>query len=69
MDPKIRTYIRSSPVFCGFDILGIIINFLVHLCNGNGPLRAAKAIVAARFDGIGDELEGLQYLEKMTFLL
>jgi len=68
MDPITRTYIRSSPIFCGFDTLAIIINFLVHLFNGVGPLRAAKSIVAARFEGIDDEVEGLQYLEKVTFI-
>jgi hypothetical protein len=39
----------------------------MHLFNGVGPLRAAKSIVAARFEGIDDEVEGLQYLEKVTF--
>jgi hypothetical protein len=68
MNPKMRTYIRSSLIFCSFNTLAIIIHFVMHLLKGVTPLRAAKAIAIARFEDIDDEVKGLQYLEKLTFV-
>jgi hypothetical protein len=59
---------RSSPIFCGFDALAIIIRIIVYLVNRITPFRAIQSTVAARFDDIDDELEGLQMLEKLTFV-
>jgi hypothetical protein len=65
---KMRTYMRSSLIFCGFDALAIIIRILVYRVNRITPFRAIQSTVAARFDDIDDELEGLQMLEKLTFI-
>jgi hypothetical protein len=58
-NPKMRTYLRSSPIFCGFDAFAIIIRILVYLVNRIAPFQAIQSTVAARFDNIDDELEGL----------
>jgi hypothetical protein len=58
-----RTYLRSFPFFCAFDTLSIVTRLLVYRLNGITPLYAVQAIVASRFDGIADGLQGLQNLE------
>jgi hypothetical protein len=54
---KIRTYVRSSPLFCAFDLLSLFIRLLVYTIGGITPIRAVLATVAARFDADDEEGE------------
>jgi hypothetical protein len=54
---KIRTYVRSSPFFCAFDLLSLFIRLLVYTIGGITPIRAVLATVAARFDADDEEGE------------
>jgi hypothetical protein len=54
---KIRTYVRSSPFFCAFDLLSLFIRLLVYTIGGITPIRAVLATVATRFDADDEEEE------------
>jgi hypothetical protein len=52
-----RTYVRSSPFFCAFDLLSLFIRLLAYTIGGITPIRAVLATVAARFDADDEEGE------------
>jgi hypothetical protein len=67
-DPTYRFYLRSSPILCAFDLLGLILRFLALLFKSCSLRRAAHLTMETH--DIRTELDpiGVQALERIPFL-
>ena len=64
---KYRTYLRCSPVICAADTLSILVHLILYLTSL--PLKdAVQLLMHERFGDVEDELEGIQAIEKLTFI-
>ena len=69
ISPISRTYPRSSPFFCAFDALAILVQIPLYRIFLRRTFRgAAKAAMEARFQDITDETESLEALKGLSVL-
>jgi len=67
--PQYRTYLRSSPILCSVDALFFLLRLVFSPLVLRIPLRQAIEItIQERYRDIEDPVEGIQYLEKQTWL-
>lgn len=64
---KYRTYLRCSPVICAADALSILIHF-IYYCATFSPQDAVRFLIQERFGDDEDDAEGIQAVEKLTFI-
>lgn len=66
---RYRTYLRSSPIICTLDALAFLLRVFITPCLLPISLhQALEAVLRERYKDIEDTSEGLQSLEKQTWL-
>jgi hypothetical protein len=67
--PHYRTYLRSSPILCSIDALFFLLRAFLSALNLRIPLsQAINITVGERYYDIQDPVEGIQSVEKQTWL-
>jgi len=67
--PEYRTYLRSSPILCFLDALVFLLRLVFSPPALRIPLsQAIEITIQERYRDIEDTVEGIQYLEKQTWL-
>lgn len=64
-----RTYLRSSPIVCAVDALFFLLRLVLSpIILGIPASQAIDITIQERYKGVHDPVEGIQYLEKQTWL-
>ena len=67
-DATYRFYLRSSPIVCAFDLLGLILRFLTLLCNTRSFRKAIYLTIETLEIRIESDPFSVQALERVPFL-